>query len=168
MPKIEEFMLHNERGQSVLMRNLSLWRDPLDPNNDIFGPVERYSWIVAEVQYQKLNRSPRISLHELPDSSGFIGFERGKPSKPDNCILLDAFGKERMRLSVPWQLTKPHNPESAKPPTHFALPSAPNVNPADGEKGDFGVTAWVEFAGLYYFELNYQTGEFLWGMEIRD
>ena len=73
-----------------------------------------------------------------------------------------------MRLTVPWQLTKPQNPESAKPPTSFADVSGPYSNPVDGRKGEFGVSAWVEHAGQYYFELNYHAGQFLWGKEIRD
>jgi len=73
-----------------------------------------------------------------------------------------------MRLTVPWQLTNPKNPESAKPPTSFALVSAPFVNPTDGKEGHFGVTAWVEHAGQYYFELDYHSGQFLWGRPIRD
>jgi hypothetical protein len=166
MSRVERFTLHNDRGQSVLSCDLLKWADALNPSDDIFGPVIRYSWVVDGIQYKRWNQPPNFSLHELPDASGFVGFERDR--KVDNCLLLDAFGKERMRLTVPWQLTRPQNPESAKPPTSFSNLSDPYINPADGKGGEFGVTAWVELAGMYYFELDYHTGQFLWGREIRD
>lgn len=102
----------------------------------------------------------------LPDSTGFICFE--SESKPDNCTLLDAYGKERMRLTVPWRLTGSTSPESGHPPTSFENISEPYVNPADGRPGKFGVTAWVEYAGKHYFELDYHTGQFLWCKRIMD
>lgn len=108
-----------------------------------------------------------VSFHLLPDSSGFLRFESGW-DRSDNCLLLDAYGQERMRLTVPWELTGSTNPESAKPPTSFDNVSGPYVNPADGKRGEFGVTAWVACAGKYYFELDYRTGKFLWCVGIRD
>ncbi|MDW5443188.1 hypothetical protein R6254_11710 [Polaromonas sp. SM01] len=45
--------------------------------------------------------------------------------------------------------------------------SEPYFNPADGKRGIFGVNAWVELGGEYYFELDCRTGEFLWGKEVR-
>ena len=167
MAKVEFFTLHNDRGQAVLDSELSEWVMK-SGRFEVFGPVLRYSWMVADVQYEKLNFPPRFSLHELPDASGLIEFERAEPSQPNNCLLLNAYGKERKRLTVPWELTKPQNPESAKPPTSFSLPSAPYINPNNGKSGTFGITAWVEYAGKYYFELDYHRGEFLWGREIRD
>lgn len=167
--KLEAFALHNDRGQSILDGELLSWRK-IYPNSkaDIFGPVVAYSWFVDGVEIFLDDASSQLSLHELPDASGFIGFERSKPSMPNNCLLFDVYGKERMRLRVPWQLTKAQNPESAKPPTSFALTSEPYINPADGQLGQFGITAWVEHAGMYYFELDYHSGEFLWSREIRD
>ncbi|OUL98742.1 hypothetical protein A8M77_30135 [Variovorax sp. JS1663] len=126
----------------------------------------RYTWIVDGVEYERVDNTNHISLRELPDASGFICFE--SDWKPDNCLLLDVYGNERTRLTVPWQLTRPRNPESAKPPTSFARISSPYINPADGKEGRFGVEAWVEHAGQYYFELDYHAGQFLWGKEIRD
>ena len=167
MKKINSFTLYNERGQSILSSQLLWWRRlyPED-KSAIFGPVTRYSWVIDGKSFEIFNPQNSLSVRELPDSYGFICFECGE--KPDNCLLLDVYGKERMRLAVPWQLTKPQNPESAKPPTCFAATSAPYVNPADGKEGIFGVTAWVEHAGKYYFELDYFNGQFLWGREIRD
>lgn len=91
-------------------------------------------------------------MHLLPDNSGFICFERDWV--PNNCTLLDEFGKERFRLTVPWQLTNAQNRKSEGPPTSFARLDGPVRNPADGRIGEFGVVAWVEYAGFYYFELN--------------
>ena len=34
-------------------------------------------------------------------------------------------------------------------------------------EGQFGVIAWIEYAGDFYFELDYHEGKFLWGKEIR-
>lgn len=161
---VDSFTLHNDRGQSVLDSELSGWM-AREGGFEIFGPVVRYSWNVDGIELE-VPRPQHVSWHLLPDAAGFICFE--KKWEPDNCILLDAYGKERMRLSVPWQLTKQPNPESSKPPTSFASIGHPCINPADGKSGQFGVTAWVEHAGKYYFELDYQTGKFLWGREIRD
>lgn len=163
---ISEFTLHNNRGQSVLDSGLATWMAG-SGEFEIFGPVTSYSWKTNGTPVRYSDPESKISLHVLPDASGFIGFEK-KRWEPDNCTLLDAYGKERMRLTVPWQLTHPKNPESAKPPTSFDNISGPYINPADGKQGKFGVTAWVEHAGKYYFELDYHTGRFLWGKEIRD
>lgn len=130
------------------------------------GEVVQYEWRVGEdrlsVPPSKWSFVPAV----LPDGSGFIGFE---PTwSPDNCVLLDAYGRERMRLTVPWQMTGSKDPASGRSPTSFALTSAPSINPKTGQPGAFGVTAWVELAGMYYFELDYHTGEFLWCRQIRD
>lgn len=108
-----------------------------------------------------------VSFHLLPDSSGFLRFESGW-DRSDNCLLLNAYGKERMRLTVPWEMTGSKHAESALAPTSFANISGPYVNPADGKEGQYGVTAWVERAGMFYFELDYHTGQFLWCKQIRD
>lgn len=163
---VSEFTLHNDRGQSVLSSELSNWALK-DGGFEIFGPVIAYSWKVNGTPVRFSDSENKISLHILQDASGFIGFEQDR-WEPNNCVLFDAYGKERMRLTVPWQLTHPKNPESAKPPTSFENISGPYINPADGKQGEFGVTAWVEHAGKYYFELDYHTGRFLWGKEIRD
>lgn len=164
MKKVSAFTLHNDRGQSILSSDLINWRNQYpDDTADVFGPVVRRTWYV-DGEYVESNRSG--FWHQLPDSSGFICFERDWV--PDNCVLLDAYGKERMRLTVPWQLTKHPDPKSAAAPTCFDNFSAPYCNPVDNMEGTFGVTAWVENAGKFYFELDYHTGKFLWGREIRD
>jgi hypothetical protein len=161
--KVEHFTLHNNRGQSALDSELVELSLSQDPSKRIYGPFIRHSWQVNGQQFES-DRPGHWCL--LPDASGFICFERER--KPDNCVLLDAYGNERMRLTVPWQLTRHAYPESGKSPTHFDYPSEPHINPATGEKGSYGVEAWIEYAGKYYFELNYRTGQFLWGKEIRD
>jgi len=159
---VENFLLYNDKGQSTLYVELGSWKGPR--GEFIFGPAVGCTWTVDGNQYEILLSEQSWNL--LPDATGFICFE--KEWKPDNCVLRDAYGKERMRLTVPWNLTKPKNPDSAKQPTSFASISSPYVNPVDGRQGLFGVTAWVEHAGKYYFELDYHTGQFLWGREIRD
>lgn len=147
----------------MLAADLLVWRDPVD-GGSIFGPIEKYSWLVDEKEICIGDKG--FYLKGLPDASGFIAFE--SDWKPDNCVLLDVYGKERMRLTVPWEMTGSTHPESAQAPTSFANTSAPYVNPQTGEVGVYGVTAWVERAGKFYFELDYHTGQFLWCRQIRD
>jgi hypothetical protein len=92
----------------------------------------------------------------LPDSSGLICFESG--FTPDGCYVLDAYGKERYTLTVPWELTPYEVPAGAK--MWFR-------NVGTHPDGQFGVTAWIEYAGDFYFELDYHKGCFLWAKEIR-
>jgi hypothetical protein len=165
MSSIENFTLYNDRGQSVRMANLLDWRDPLNPDNDVFGPVCAYSWTIKGTRHELVDKAGSLCLRELPYASGFICLER--QHIPNNCTLLDAYGKERMRLTVPWQLTTANDPASNAPPTSFWGVSEPYINPVDGKQGEFGVKAWVELAGEYYFELDWRTGNFLWGKEIR-
>ncbi|HET6553642.1 MAG TPA: hypothetical protein VFG49_08900, partial [Dyella sp.] len=108
------------------------------------------------VDGQLLSRIRDSYWGQLPDSSGFICFEA--VFKPDNCYVLDAYGKERYRLRVPWELTAYDVPSGAK--MWFR-------NVSTHPDGQFGVTAWIEYAGDFYFELDYHEGRFLWGKEIR-
>lgn len=165
MSKVDAFTLHGETGVEVRSKEFLTWLDMHSPS-ELGSKIVAYSWMVNGRKFKVPIDISKVSWHELPDSSGFICFESSW--EPDNCLLLDAHGQERMRLTVPWQLTRPQNSESSKPPTSFARVSGPLVNPANGELGEFGVIAWVENAGHYYFELNFHTGAFLWGKEIRD
>ncbi|WP_201313834.1 hypothetical protein [Dyella sp. EPa41] len=147
--KISNFTLHNARGESVLSSKLIRWALKAQrPFN-----VASYSWTVDD----KLLSHIRDSFwEELPDSSGFICFESN--FKSDNCYVLDAYGKERYRLRVPWELTPYDIPAGAK--MWFR-------NVGAHMDGQYGVTAWIEYAGDFYFELDYHEGRFLWGKEIR-
>lgn len=161
--KVSAFTLHDSMGKAMLDTDWLKWTEE---HGQGFGPTVFYSWNVG-IHSNRAEANRRKETWEvLPDASGFICIQ--SEWAPDNCVLLDAYGKERIRLTVPWQLTKPKNPKSANPPTSFSTTSAPYVNPADGKEGIFGVTAWVEHAGKYYFELDYFNGQFLWGREIRD
>ncbi len=163
MKRISQFSMHNNRGHVRLESARDQWRDP-DSGSEIFGPVVKYSWLVGAENY--FLEKADISLRELPDASGFIAFE--SDWKPDNCLLLDVYGKERMRLTVPCEMTGSTHPESARAPTSFANISEPYEHPQTGEKGKFGATAWVERMGKFYFELDYHAGKFLWCRQIRD
>lgn len=157
---IHDFTYVSAQGERVLEREfLPVW---CVENQGVFDLV-KYEWTVEKKVFSRSR--DLVGLYLFPDSSGFICFERGYV--PNNCTLLDAYGKERMRLTVPWHLTTANNPASNAPPTCFAGISSAYINPADGKQGEFGVKAWVEFAGEYYFELDWRTGQFLWGKEIR-
>ncbi|MGJ7580838.1 hypothetical protein ACSFA3_11715 [Variovorax sp. RHLX14] len=161
--KISDFTLHDAMGNVMLDKD---WLNWLEEHGQGFGPTIFYSWNVGKDQNRAHADRKKETWEVLPDKSGFICIQ--SEWIPNNCVLLNAYGKERMRLTVPWQLTKPQNPKSADPPTSFALVSDPYINPADGKPGQFGITAWVEHAGKYYFELDFHSGQFLWGREIRD
>ena len=165
MSHIQKFTLHNDRGQSVEEKNLLLWEDNLHHPSGIFGPIVRYSWETDKKSFE----SPNTGYWRLlPDASGFICFE--KMWIPNNCVLLDAYGKERMRLTVPWQMTGATQPEAGLAPTSFDNVSEPCTNPATGEVGKFGVSAHIGngIDSKFYFELDWTTGQFLWCRQIRD
>lgn len=162
--RIVNFSWHDSDGNVILHDEWLKWFN--DHHGYGFGPVTKYSWSAGGTQYEIPVDRKKFIWEVLPDSSGFICFE--SESKPDNCTLLDAYGKERMRLTVPWQMTGSTSPESGLPPTSFENISAPYINPVTGEEGKFGVTAWVEYAGKHYFELDYHTGQFLWCKRIMD
>ena len=168
---IEEFTWHGSEGHSVLVSDWLVWvdfqskKEGFGPHNGYgFGKLTHLTWLVNNKRIS-IPADAEKSLHLLPDASGFLSIER--PQVPDNCTLLDAYAHERMRLTVPWQLTVPKNPASNTPPTSFWGISEPFANPTNGELGRFGMKAWVELGGEYYFELDWRTGEFLWGKEIR-
>lgn len=160
---VTDFMVHDSDGNSLLDQDRISWVGQHGGRG--FGPIVKYSWHVDNVEFFAPANLLECNWNLLPDASGFISFESG--SAPNNCTLLDHYGKERMRLTVPWQLTTTNNPASNAHPTHFSGVSSPYINPEDGTPGKFGVEAWVELAGEYYFELDWRTGEFLWGKEIR-
>lgn len=163
MKTFQKFTLCNTKGQKILASDLLGWRDSVT-GSDVFGPIDQYLWFVDGKQICIDKKG--CWLRGLPDASGFIAFE--SDWRPDNCVLLDVYGKERMRLTVPWQMTGSAHPESSQPPTSFANTSAPCEHPQTGKKGIFGVTAWVERMGNFYFELDYHSGQFLWCRQIRD
>lgn len=160
MNTVDSFTLHSDHGEEVLAKDLIAWSFNQTPWRTF--KTTKYSWIVNGLPMSIPKKDDFWC--ELPDASGFICFEALQI--PDNCILRDAYGNEVNRLQVPWHLTNSKNPESALAPTTFINVSAPYINPANAEPGRFGVTAWVEHAGDYYFELDWRTGKFLWAKPI--
>ena len=166
MSHISNMMNFNDKGECLpeidFLEHFEVWKrsHPFDP---IFGPIVRVTWEVEGLLIERLNIN-NDDLRLLPDSSGFLLCEEAKRS--DNLVLLDAYGHERLRLSVPWQMTGSTNPDSGKYPTRFIGKTTPWENPATGEPGHFGVLAWVEYAGDYYFELDYRNGKFLWSKRL--
>jgi len=163
--KITNFTLHNAMGEAVRAAELIDWSLKQKPWRAF--NTSRYSWEVNGRRFESPNNSYWC---ELPDASGFICFE--SEWKSDNCRLLDAYGKEIRRLTVPWDLTGLNIPKDAV--MCFKNVSEPCKNPKDGKLGQFGVSAWIEGSGSggyaegdWYFELDYHTGKFLWGKEIR-
>ncbi len=160
--KVASFRWHDREGNVILHDEWLSWLQSHDGRG--FGPVVMYSWVVAADSYESLVDRKIFNWELLPDCSGFICFESAW--KPDNCLLLDAFGKERMRLTVPWKMTGATNPEAEQAST-FGSIDGPYANPTSGKNGQFGVSGWVG-QGKYYFELDYKTGIFLWCKPIRD
>lgn len=163
MNVIERGVRHNGRGEALSNENADHhykeWRTR-HPDEFVFGPIVKPTWQVNGVDYERVNRCSS-GLDLIPDATGFLLCEN--VDRADNLVLLDAYGKERMRLAVPWQLTRQPTPESAAYPSHFIGLTAPWDNPHTGEEGKFAVLAWVQHAGDYAFELDWVTGQFLWG-----
>ena len=164
MRNIEHLMLHNNRGGCLPSVNFDAhyeeWRKH-HSNEFVYGPIVKHSWQVNGKPYERLN--PRNDgLSELPDASGFLLCENVK--RIDNLLLLDAYGKERMRLSIPWEMTGEEFVEGGKEQTFFLGLTSPWPNPKTGEEGKFGVkTCALDRWGMaYYFELDYHSGKFLW------
>lgn len=147
--RVSNFTLHNARGESLLPSELFDWSSRSScPFN-----VSSYSWVVDGVLHSQIASS---FWRELPDATGFICFE--PRFEQDNCCVIDAYAQQRYRLTVPWELTPYDVPSDAK--MWFR-------NIGTHSDGKFGVTAWIEYAGDFYFELDYHRGSFLWGKEIR-
>ncbi|WP_090143274.1 hypothetical protein [Limnohabitans sp. DM1] len=163
MKKVVDFLRHNSRNEVLPLENsdshYNEWRKQ-HPTEFVFGPIVKHTWQVDGQGYERTN--PRNDgLDVLPDQSGFLLCE--KLDRNDNLVLLDAYGQEHMRLSVPWQLTRDPHPEMAAYPSHFVGLTTPWDNPKTGQQGKFAVLAWVQYAGDYAFELDWKTGQFLWG-----
>jgi len=190
--RISDFRLHGSTGLSVPRERWADWvlehqNKPGFSHEDGYGlgRITHVTWRVDD-RLMSVPIEGWNYCHQLPDSSGFICFE--SDSTPENCTLLDAYGKERMRLTVPWELTLSSSAQQPVPKSGpFMIPwqmtgasspdpdvyeitfgdiSEPYINPADGKKGQFGVTGWV--GDKYYFELDYHTGQFLWCKRIMD
>jgi hypothetical protein len=162
MNKITDLFIYNDSGMRVLSKDILSWREQYPSSSrSIFGPIVKYSWTVGSEAVVLNDLDSKLSLNLLPDLNGFIVIE--KDWKPDNCLLLDAYGKERMRLSVPWQMTGAQNPAGAT----FGYPEKGYPHPVTGDMGSYGINGWVG-QSKFYFELNYKTGEFLWCRQIRD
>lgn len=163
MNAVVSFFLHNDRGDALpgkdFTEHYELWRAS-HPREFVFGPIVKHTWQVNGVSYERVNpRHDEVDV--LPDGSGLLLCE--KLNRSDNLLLLDAFGKERMRLSVPWQLTRDPHPKMATYPSHFVGRTTPWANPTTEEEGKFALLTWVQYAGDYAFELDWKSGQFLWG-----
>lgn len=162
MSRIQSLLNYNDRGHSLpeedFGEQVRIWHLN-NPSERIFGPIVKHAWTIEGAKFERINpRNDALAL--LPDRSGLLLCE--KINRTDNLVLLDTHGNERLRLAVPWQMTGSTHTESGRYPTRFIGPTTPWENPATGEPGHYGVLAWVEYAGDYYFELDYRNGKFLW------
>lgn len=173
--QITQFTIHGSSGLKVPVNQWIDW--VLAHQNKIgytqengygLGKITYHSWYLGDDFIQMPAESWPFYCRLLPDASGFICFE--KDYKPNNCLLLDAYGKERMRLTVPWQMTGATRAEAGLAPTSFDNVSEPYTHPATSEVGKFGVTAHIGngIDSKFYFELDWITGQFLWCRQIRD
>ncbi|MDZ7922279.1 hypothetical protein [Rhodoferax sp.] len=163
MNLVSNLICHNNRGdflpELTFTEDYEVWRRS-NPDDPVFGPIVKHTWHVDGVQIERLNQR-NDPLYELPDATGFLLCEHVERS--DNLVLLDVYGKERVRLAMPWQLTQRPTSQSAGYPSRFLGLTTPWDNPKTGQLGKFAVLAWVEYAGDYAFELDWKTGQFLWG-----
>jgi hypothetical protein len=163
MNLVSNLFRHNDRNEALpakdYVEHYEVWRQS-HPDEPVFGPIVKHTWNIDGNEIERINLR-NDPFYEFPDSSGFLVAENLE--RNDNLVLLDAYGKERMRLSVPWQLTRDPHPEMAAYPSHFLGLTTPWDNPKTGEEGKFAVLAWVQYAGDYAFELDWKTGQFKWG-----
>lgn len=153
MSRVENATLINGRGESVAIDELIHWHPPEGDWRPFLST--KLTWTV-DGMHKGLPLEKKLYVKVLPDASGLICFEGG--FRDDNCYVLDAYGEFRYRLTVPCELTKYEVPMEAK--RWFR-----GLGSCLG--GQYGVFAWIECAGDFYFELDYHTGRFLWGKEIR-
>lgn len=161
--KVEGFSLNNNRGEGLLDRDLTRYRSETENGFQPFGPVVAYSWYLGSEPQRLSDPDSRLSIKVLPDQSGFIAFEQGL--HPDNCLLLDGCGREVRRLAVPMNLLGRDLSDTVE--RWFRSIDGPYVDPATGQAGKFGVSAWVESVGEIYLELDFRSGQFLWWKPIR-
>ena len=157
---ISSFMLHDQNGKSILFDDATG-----NPECGYEGPTVKYTWNVGALEVE-IKTPDGEGLYIFPDGTGALFFEKTKRS--DNLLILDVFGKKILRLCIPWQLTWGQaTKDRAKYPSGFIGVTAPWDNINTQEKGRFSVLAWVENGGGYYaFELDWNTGNFLWGHRL--
>lgn len=162
-PVVLNLLRHNDRHEALpakdFVSHYEVWCRS-HPGQPVFGPIVKHTWQVEGQKFERLNLR-NDPFYECPDSSGFLLCEN--TNHANNLVLLDVYGQERMRLSVPWELTRDPTAKSAAYPSRFIGLTTPWDDPKTGKEGKFAVLAWVEYAGDYAFELDWRTGEFLWG-----
>ena len=62
MNKIEYFTLHNNKGISILAKDLLKWVDPYDKKNDVFAPIISYSWMVNGTEFKVIKHGTALDL----------------------------------------------------------------------------------------------------------
>ena len=159
---VTSFSMINAAGDEVLY-------DDFSGNSDCKyrGPTVKYLWKMGVISCERPTPN-NDGMWVLPDASGFLVCENAKRS--DNLLLLDAFGKERMRLGVPWQMTGCTDPRSGEYPSRFIGLTTTWTHPITDELGKLGLHVYVAGSGLWetwYFEFDWQAGKFLWCRPMR-
>lgn len=165
---IHNFVKHDSRGLDIPENNPF---DPFDPSDERSKQypgvlqIGRVTWEDESGRSYSLNAKD-LFVQILPDRSGLICLESNRQgskfetSMQTAAFILNTDGSLRCRLEVPTELTGRDVPASAS--KSFGWIEKSSIGEAR-----YGLVASIEYAGDYYFELNYHTGEFLWGKEIR-
>ena len=129
---ITDFTLHNNNDQSVIFKEATG-----NPQCGYEGPTTMYTWRVDGLAYEM--KVPKLEgLYVFPDETGFLFIEEEKRS--DNLLLLDVYGKEKARLSIPLYLVFGTSAANyAEYPSGFIGVTAPWENQKTKEKGKFAV-----------------------------
>lgn len=165
---IKNFIEHDARGLDIPEDKPFNPFDPLDERSKFYPGVMqicRVSWLDRKNVQHEIDTSD-FFVRVLPDRSGLICVESHKStskyrdSKITGAFVLNEDGSLRYRLEVPVELTNRDIPPDAS--RSFAW-----IEQKESGDSQYGLTARIEYAGQYYFELDYRTGKFLWGRAIR-
>ena len=125
--------------------------------------IERVGWCDSSRKLHELD-AKELLIRVLPDRSGLICLETPKSIKgryvgQSGAFVLNEDASLRYRLQVPAELA--NRDVSTDSVRYFVWVEHSK------ERNQYGLTAVIADAGEYYFELDYHTGRFLSGTEIR-
>jgi hypothetical protein len=160
MSQITCFVKHDSRGFDIAESV------PLEEYHSRFPiplSIESISWIDSKNKSHTMDTRD-LFVRVLPDRSGLLCLENpmGKHKRfkyPARAFVINEDESLRYELMVPVEMTNRLISPLGK--HYFGW-----VETKDNE-GKYGLTASIEGAGQFYFELDYHTGKFLWGKEIR-
>lgn len=158
---VDNFVEHDRRGFSIS------GNEPFDPSKfcNKEGEVYKGALQIERVSWTDKNRtSHEMSSHHLlvevlPDRSGLICVESATKSENliNGAFVLNEDASLRFRLEVPLDLITGDVPTTASRSFIWIEHSA----------FGYGLMATIEGVGDFYFELDHQSGRFLWGKPAR-